>query len=141
LLCGAWWCTDGVCVSSNYFPTENEDEHEQEGEDEDEKERRSRKAEQAYANPKSQINILRAMHADPRALETWADAGRVAEVMYQIMESGDVPLRVPLGADSWALQREGLRGDLEELEKWKDVAVGVSRNAEEMLRGLEALKV
>jgi len=109
------------------------------GEDEDET--TSEEAKAAYANPGSQINVLRAMHEDPGVINSWADAETVVKALYSVVGSGDVPLRLPLGADSWAIQRAGLVGELEGLEKMKEVALGVSKDAEGQLRALEKLRV
>jgi NAD(P)-dependent dehydrogenase (short-subunit alcohol dehydrogenase family) len=100
-----------------------------------------RAAEKAYSNPQSQLNMLKAMHENPEVMTKWADADKVAEAMHRVVGGGDVPLRLPLGADSWEMQRMGLMGELEALEGLKEVAVSVSKDPEGQLKSLEGLRV
>lgn len=103
-----------------------------------------------YADPNSQTNWLRRQHEDPRAMEGWADPDVVSRAVYAIVRDGvpgedgtrEIPLRVPLGADSWALQKKGLEVGLERLERTREIAVGVSGDrAEEQLKSIAFLKM
>lgn len=105
----------------------------------------SEEARQAYADPNSQTNMLRAFHVDPRAEANWVNADNVAKVIAGVVEGGDIPLRVPLGADSWGLQRKGLRVALERLENEETRARAFSVCTEELgerqMAGIEFLKL
>lgn len=95
----------------------------------------------AYSDPNSPTNLLRKYHENPKAMENWADAEKVVEVLYEVVKKGEIPARVPLGADSWGLQRKGLVAGLERLDAVRDVAMSTSKNGEEQLKSIEFLKV
>lgn len=128
-------CAEPGGVKTNYAARSIDPEQQQAAKKEESE------AEKAYSNPKSQINMLKAMHENPDVLKNWAEAEKVVEVMYEVIASGDVPLRFPLGIDSWGIQKAGLVSDLQALEKFKEVATSVANNAEEQLKALEGLRV
>ncbi|KAI1461097.1 NAD(P)-binding protein [Annulohypoxylon moriforme] len=72
----------------------------------------------------------------PELHEGFASAGEVAEGVYRVVGSGRrIPIRVPLGRDSWAMvmaEVERVKGDLEECREIS-CAMGV-KDAEEMAR-------
>jgi NAD(P)-dependent dehydrogenase (short-subunit alcohol dehydrogenase family) len=100
-------------------------------------------AKQAYASPHTQTNKLRAHHENPAAMSGWVEAEDVVKAIVGVVEKGEIPLRVPLGADSWGLQRKGLQAQLERLEKAKEVALSVCsrEKGEEQLKAIEFLRV
>ncbi|KAF2659288.1 short-chain dehydrogenase/reductase-like protein SDR [Lophiostoma macrostomum CBS 122681] len=98
---------------------------------------------QAYADPNTQTNLLRKHHEMPEAMSGWVEAEDVAKAIVGVVERGEIPLRVPLGADSWGLQKKGLEAHLERLEAAKEVALSVcsKERGEEQLKAIEFLKV
>jgi NAD(P)-dependent dehydrogenase (short-subunit alcohol dehydrogenase family) len=95
----------------------------------------------AYSDPKSPTNMLRRYHEDPAAMRFWAEAGDVAEAVYRVVSSGEIPLRMPLGADSWGLQRRGVEVWGERLDQVREVAVGVSREGERQVESVRFLEL
>ncbi|KAH7109056.1 retinol dehydrogenase 8 [Dendryphion nanum] len=100
----------------------------------------------AYAEENTPTNLLRRYHENPAAMEGWADAEAVAEAVVRLVRAGDgtegkIPLRMPLGADSWGLQRRGLQVAVERLEAAREGAVRVSGSkAEAQLKSIEFLE-
>jgi NADP-dependent 3-hydroxy acid dehydrogenase YdfG len=60
---------------------------------------------EAYLDPNLPANVLRAYIKDPKSTGNWAEVDKVIEVLYGFVErGGDLPLRLPLGSDSWNMQ-------------------------------------
>jgi hypothetical protein len=89
----------------------------------------------AYTDPSCPTNQLIAYLADSKATENWASPAKVAEVIYMAISEGveganggkgGIPLRLPLGADSWGLQKADLEAALKEFEVLKPVSLSTS---------------
>lgn len=58
-----------------------------------------------YDDPTLPTNLLKAYVLDPEKSKDWASVERVVEVLYGVVErGGDMPMRLPLGSDSWGMQ-------------------------------------
>lgn len=83
----------------------------------------------AYLDPGCPYNQLAAYMADPKSKDGWADPAVVARVVVDtVVRQGDkaLPLRLPLGNDSWGMiKAENMAVD-KELEEWKDVSQSCS---------------
>lgn len=69
---------------------------------------------------------LRAMRADLAQVDgvQEGDPAKAAEVIVDVTRGGEVPLRLPLGAEAVQRIGNGYRANLEALEKWADIARG-----------------
>lgn len=67
---------------------------------------------------------------DEEVTKTWATADKVAGAMWTIVQGGSVPLRVPLGRDSYALLSAENRKEGERLESWKEFSEAVGGDVE-----------
>ncbi|KAF2790323.1 NAD(P)-binding protein, partial [Melanomma pulvis-pyrius CBS 109.77] len=81
----------------------------------------------AYLDPTLPTNLLRKYKEDPDATRNWAEPEAVVEEMYRAVRDGvggggELPLRLPLGSDSWGMQKGFLEKGLGELEKVREVA-------------------
>ncbi|KAF2241793.1 short-chain dehydrogenase [Trematosphaeria pertusa] len=94
----------------------------------------------AYRDPGLPTNVLLKYKESAEATRNWAEPGRVAEVLYgYVKKGGDMPLRLPLGSDSWGMQKKGLEEGLRDLESVRGVSL--STESEEQLRSIEFLQV
>jgi hypothetical protein len=60
-------------------------------------------------------------------------------VLFEFVEKGgEMPLRLPLGSDSWGMQKHALEEGIRELDQLKDVSNSTS--GEEQLASIEFLK-
>lgn len=85
----------------------------------------------AYTDPSCPTNVLRAYMADPKATENWGDAGKVAEVIYEVVASGKgIPLRLPLGMDSWGFMKSEAERIGKELDELKSISERTSTSAQ-----------
>ncbi|KAK6206507.1 hypothetical protein LQW54_007689 [Pestalotiopsis sp. IQ-011] len=79
----------------------------------------------AYANPSFPNNAVIAYMEDPQSREAWAEPEAVAAKMYELVSRGErIPIRVPLGADSWAAVMADLKKcekDFEELREFSSI--------------------
>jgi NAD(P)-dependent dehydrogenase (short-subunit alcohol dehydrogenase family) len=85
----------------------------------------------AYSAPDTPARLLDQYMDDPEASKSWADVDAVTRAMYTILASGKaIPLRVPLGPDSWGVLKleNDKAGQL--LDEWKDFAVGVGKEGQ-----------
>ncbi|KAF7534442.1 hypothetical protein G7054_g6229 [Neopestalotiopsis clavispora] len=68
----------------------------------------------AYADPSFPGNMVIAYMEDPKSREDWAEPEAAAAAMYKLVSRGQrIPIRVPLGADSW----NAVMADLKKCEK------------------------
>ncbi|PSN69959.1 retinol dehydrogenase 8 [Corynespora cassiicola Philippines] len=96
----------------------------------------------AYRDPDMPINQMLRYKKNPEAMKHWADTGLVVRGLWEVVSGGHVPFRLPLGADSWGMQKRGHELELERLDRVKGVAVGVSGDgAEEQLKSIEFLEL
>ena len=84
-----------------------------------------------YTDPSLPTNKLKAYMSDPNASKNWAEPKDIAEVMYSTVKDGieganggqrGIPLRLALGADSWAFMKAGLEQNLKELDSFKSIS-------------------
>lgn len=58
-----------------------------------------------YRDPKLPTNMLKKYIQDPEKSKDWASVERVVEVLFGFVErGGELPVRLPLGSDSWGMQ-------------------------------------
>lgn len=101
---------------------------------------------EAYASPNSTTNLLRAYYESPQATANWAEPEDVVAAIHKIVNEGpfgdgEIPLRIPLGADSWALQKKGMEVGLQRLEKLQSFSWSTMKNAEAQLKSIEFLEL
>jgi hypothetical protein len=83
----------------------------------------------AYLDPSCPYNQLAAYMADPKSRDGWADPAVVARVMVDtVARKGDraLPLRLPMGSDSWGMIKAENAAVDKELDEWKDVSQSCS---------------
>lgn len=95
----------------------------------------------AYAAPDTPARQLEAFlnkyKEDPEASKTWAQPEQVATAMYTVIASGEpIPLRQPLGPDSWMWLKAVFDQAVANHEKAKDLAfsAGNDGQAEQVLK-------
>jgi len=77
----------------------------------------------AYTDPSCPTNVLRAYMLDPKASENWADPAIITEVLYEVVSRGQkIPIRLPLGMDSWGM----IKGEVEKIGKELEELKGLS---------------
>lgn len=79
----------------------------------------------AYEDPACGYNQLRAYMASADNVVQWSDPMLCAKVLYDLATKRDEvkpPIRLALGADSWATIKAELEGIMKEHETWKEVA-------------------
>lgn len=92
-----------------------------------------------YQNPEMPTNQMLRYKESPDATKNWADPERVAQVLYELVQQGgEWPLRLPLGSDSWGMQRMACEQALEELDAMKELSCSTS--GEEQLASIGFLK-
>jgi NADP-dependent 3-hydroxy acid dehydrogenase YdfG len=92
----------------------------------------------AYTDPKLPANVLKAYIQNPEATKNWAEVERVVEVLYGFVErGGELPLRLPLGSDSWMMQMKGAEASLEALGALKDISCSTS--SEQQMKSIDFL--
>ena len=80
----------------------------------------------AYGDPSFPTNALLAYMADPKSRETLAEPASIAAAMYQIVSRGEqIPIRVPLGQDSWEMIMADVKETQRELETLKALSTSV----------------
>ena len=83
----------------------------------------------AYDNPGCGYNQVRAYMASEASTKQWNDPAVCARVLHEMVSGRqDIapPLRLALGADSWAVVKLELEGIMREHETWKTVAESTS---------------
>ncbi|KAK3217006.1 hypothetical protein GRF29_1g1630795 [Pseudopithomyces chartarum] len=94
---------------------------------------------EVYKNPNTPTNQLLKYKESPEATKNWAEPERVVQVLFEFVErGGEMPLRLPLGSDSWGMQKHALEQGIKELDQLKDVSNSTS--GEEQLASIEFLK-
>jgi hypothetical protein len=88
----------------------------------------------AYADdPAGTFNVLNAYVSAPGADAHWAAPSTVADVLVGAVQgqaARPLPLRLPLGSDSWGLIRAESENILADLAQWEDVSCAVSDRAQ-----------
>ncbi|KAK0636695.1 short-chain dehydrogenase, partial [Bombardia bombarda] len=78
----------------------------------------------AYAAADSPTRVLEGYMNNPDAALAWADAEVMVACMYEVVARGQViPLRVPLGPDTWGLLKADAEKTLRLLEECKELAL------------------
>ncbi|OAP64609.1 hypothetical protein AYL99_00581 [Fonsecaea erecta] len=83
----------------------------------------------AYEDPACGYNALRAYLTSPENAVQWCDASVCAQVLHELASNRNKttpPLRLALGADSWAIVKHELESIMKEHEAWKTVAESTS---------------
>ncbi|KAM7198442.1 hypothetical protein V8F20_006203 [Naviculisporaceae sp. PSN 640] len=95
----------------------------------------------AYVKEDTPSRVLEKFIGDEGARRLWADADRIAEVIYGVVgdfegkgEGKRIPLRVPLGGDAWGVLKMENEKAARELDEIKELAVGAGKEGQ-----LEAL--
>lgn len=93
----------------------------------------------SYTDPNMPTNVLLKYKESPQATANWAEPEKVVEALYQYVKGGgEWPLRLPLGSDSWGMQKLAHEQSLKELEEVKSVSLSTS--SEEQLKSIDFLK-
>lgn len=92
----------------------------------------------AYADPSCPTNVLLAYMTDPKSRETWAEPHSIAAAMYKLVSRGEkIPIRLPLGSDSWEMIMADVDATKKELESLKELSSSVGSEATvDSLKGL-----
>lgn len=80
----------------------------------------------AYSDPNSPTNALLGYMQSEQGRSTWTDPRDLAVAVYALVSSGNrVPIRVPLGPDSWGLLISDLESIRKDLDEFKNVSLGL----------------
>ncbi|RYO79904.1 hypothetical protein DL762_007911 [Monosporascus cannonballus] len=80
----------------------------------------------AYTDPSYPTNALVAYMQSEQNRSTWAEPSAVAAAIYQAVSRGKrIPIRVPLGHDSWGMIAKDLEDIKRNLDELKEISVGV----------------
>lgn len=85
----------------------------------------------AYAAPDTPARLLDQYLDNPDSTKNWADPEAVANAMYNIAARGKpVPLRMPLGPDSWGLLKSENEKNGRVLDEVKDFSLSVGKEGQ-----------
>lgn len=80
----------------------------------------------AYRDPSSPTNQLLGYMQSEQGRSHWAEPGALAAAIYRVVSRGSrIPIRVPLGADSWGMIAKDLEDVRKDLEEVKEISLGV----------------
>ena len=80
----------------------------------------------AYSDPSFPTNVLFSFMTDPKSRESWAEPQSVAAAMYTLVRRGQkIPIRLPLGSDSWEVIMADIDTTKKELLGLKDLSASV----------------
>ncbi|KAI1652867.1 NAD(P)-binding protein [Daldinia decipiens] len=80
----------------------------------------------AYADPNYPTNVLLAYMLDEECRSLWSEPSALAAAMYKIVSRGQrIPIRVPLGADSWGMIAKDLEDTKKDLDELKEISLSV----------------
>ncbi|KAI0854316.1 NAD(P)-binding protein [Daldinia vernicosa] len=80
----------------------------------------------AYAEPNYPTNVLLAYMLNEECRSLWSEPSALAAAMYQVVSRGQrIPIRVPLGADSWGMIAKDLEDTKKDLDDLKEISLGV----------------
>ncbi|GAB1317078.1 hypothetical protein MFIFM68171_07288 [Madurella fahalii] len=85
---------------------------------------------EAYEGEDSPTRRVERYLEDEEAMKGWADAEVVVERIWELVEGGEVPLRVPLGGDAWGVLRREYEQYTEELERWREFSVSAGKGGQ-----------
>lgn len=84
----------------------------------------------AYSDPSFPTNVLFSYMTDPKSRESWAQPRSVAAAMYKLVSRGQkIPIRLPLGSDSWQMIMADIDSTKDELLTLKDLSSSVGNEA------------
>ncbi|KAJ1567673.1 hypothetical protein HK405_005176 [Cladochytrium tenue] len=93
----------------------------------------------AYSDPSFPTNALIAYMKDPKSTESWASPDALAVAIFQLVSRGQrIPIRLPLGVDSWGMIMADIEQNRVELEGLKELSLSV--NEPTSLSGYSYLK-
>ncbi|KAK5661211.1 hypothetical protein OQA88_11102 [Cercophora sp. LCS_1] len=73
----------------------------------------------AYDHEDSPTRMLKRYMEDEELTKGWADVEVVVGKMWELVEAGDIPLRVPLGPDAWGMLKVENEKEAKELDRWR----------------------
>ncbi|XXG96022.1 hypothetical protein Hte_002299 [Hypoxylon texense] len=80
----------------------------------------------AYADPSYPTNMLLAYMSSEQGRSLWAEPSAMAAAIYHVVSRGKrIPIRVPLGPDSWGMIAKDIEDIKNDLNELKDVSLGV----------------
>ena len=80
----------------------------------------------AYSDPNAPTNQLLGYIQSDYGRKMWAEPSALAAAIYHIVGRGlRIPIRVPLGADSWGMISKDLEDIKKDLDELKVVSLGV----------------
>ena len=80
----------------------------------------------AYSDPSTPTNQMLGYMQSGQGRSMWAEPSALAAAIYHVVGRGSrIPIRVPLGFDSWGLISRDLEGIRKDLDELKDVSLGV----------------
>ncbi|KAI1651955.1 NAD(P)-binding protein [Daldinia loculata] len=80
----------------------------------------------AYADPNYPTNVLLAYMLNEEHRSLWSEPSALAAAMYQVVSRGQrIPIRVPLGADSWGMIAKDLEDTKKDLDDLKEISLSV----------------
>ena len=80
----------------------------------------------AYADPSYPTNVMLSYMFSEKLRETWAEPSAIAAAIYVVVSRGQrIPIRVPLGSDSWGMIAKDLEDTKKDLDELKDISFGV----------------
>lgn len=84
----------------------------------------------AYADSSCPANIVIAYMEDPESRKTWAEPEAIARAICDLVGRGQrIPIRVPLGFDSWHAVMADLNKCKSDFEELKEFSTGVNSRA------------
>ncbi|KAI0020109.1 NAD(P)-binding protein [Xylariomycetidae sp. FL0641] len=93
----------------------------------------------AYADPAYPTNAILGYMLSEQGRSAWSDPHDIALSIYHIVSRGErLPIRVPLGPDSWGMIMMDIENTKKDLEEIKDISMGVG-NADQ-LKSINFLK-
>lgn len=87
----------------------------------------------AYTAEDTPTRMLERYLRDPEATRNWADAETVAERMYEVVAGHggrEIPMRVPLGPDSWGVLREENEKNGRLLDEWREFSISAGKEGQ-----------
>lgn len=93
----------------------------------------------AYSDPSAPTNQLLGYMQSEQGRSMWAEPSALAAAIYRIVDRGSrIPIRVPLGADSWGMISKDLEDIKKDLDELKEISLGVGDSKQ--LKTIDFLK-
>jgi hypothetical protein len=84
----------------------------------------------AYAAEDTPARVMERYLDDPKSREGWSRSEDMVAAMYKIADGKKIPLRVPLGPDSWGMLVSEYARMQTELEEIKPISLGVGQQGQ-----------